>query len=236
MKPLIAAAIAVASIHPLTAEAQAMIKLDGTRLDISVRGVVSRVPDVAIIAAGVVTQAQDARSALASNAAQMARVLSALKAAGVDARDVATSSLSLSAQYRYAENQPPAILGYQASNTVTVRFRDIVRSGAILDTLVKVGANQISGPTLVIDKPEAALDEARVAAMKTARARADLYARAAGTTVKRILSISEAGDGPSPGPMPMVMAMRSAEAVAKTEIAAGEQEIGVTLSVTFELN
>ncbi len=240
MKLWAAAAASMATLAgatlPATAGAQTMMKLDGTRLDLSVRGEVSRVPDVAIISAGVITQAQDARTALSDNAGKMAKVLAALKKAGVDARDIATSSISLSPQYRYIENQPPAITGYQASNTLTVRFRDIAKSGAILDTLVSQGANQISGPTLTIDKPEAALDEARLAAMKTARARADLYARAAGTTVKRIVAISESGDGPAPSPMPMMMAGRSAEMAPKTEIAAGEQQIGVTISVTFELN
>ncbi len=236
MKNWVTPAALAAAMVPAVAGAQATAKLDGTRLDLSVRGEVSRVPDVAIISAGVVTQAQDARTALADNAAKMTRVLAALKKSGVDARDIATSSISLSPQYRYADNQPPVITGYQASNTVTVRFRDIAKSGTVLDTLVGQGANQINGPTLTIDKPEAALDEARLAAMKTARTRADLYARAAGTTVKRIVAISESSDNNALQPMPMVMMARQADTAAKTEIAAGEQAIGVTLSITFELN
>ncbi|MGS3087700.1 SIMPL domain-containing protein, partial [Escherichia coli] len=83
-------------------------------------------------------------------------------------------------QYRYTDGQPPAITGYQATNTVSVRFRDVARSGTVLDTLVAEGANQIEGPNLSIDKPDAALDEARTDAVKRARARADLYASAAG--------------------------------------------------------
>jgi uncharacterized protein YggE len=125
------------------------------------------------------------------NSTRMATVLAALKRAGVAERDIQTSSISLSPQYRYAQNEPPVITGYQASNQVTVRFRDIAKSGAILDALVKEGANNISGPNLTIDKPEAALDEARTAAVATARARAELYAKAAGLRVDRILSISE---------------------------------------------
>jgi uncharacterized protein len=236
MKNWLAAAMAAGAMIPAVAGAQTAMKLDGTRLDLSVRGEVTRVPDVAVISAGVVTQGQDARGALADNAAKMSRVLAALKKAGIDARDISTSNISLSPQYRYVENQPPVITGYQANNSVTVRFRDIAKSGAILDTLVKEGANTINGPTLMIDKPEAALDEARLAAMKTARARADLFARAAGLTVKRIVSISESGDMQGPQPMPMMMAMARSDAAAKTEIAPGEQAVGVTLSVTFELN
>lgn len=168
------------------------------------------------------------------NASRMSRVLAALKKAGVADKDVSTSSVNLSPQYRYVENEAPAIIGYQASNQVTVRFRDIARSGTILDALVKEGSNQINGPTLMIDKPEAAQDEARVAAIKAARARADLYATALGMKVKRVVSISES-EGYSGGPV-MVTAMRQMDAAsAKTEIMPGEQSIGVNVSVVFEL-
>ena len=207
--------------------------LNGTRLDLTVQGSVKRVPDVATISAGVVTSAADARSAMAGNASAMTRVLAALRSAGVAERDMSTAQIALSAQYRYVENQAPIVTGYQATNSVSIRFRDVAKSGAILDALVAAGANQISGPTLSLDKPEAALDEARSDAIKTARARAELYARAAGLTVKRLVSVSETSD--ISRPMPMMMATR-AKASADTEIVPGEQDVGVTLSVTFELN
>ena len=84
----------------------------------------------------------------------------ALRAAGIADRDIQTST-NLNPNYRYAENQPPQLVGYQAVNEVSVRFRDIAKTGAILDALVAQGANQINGPTLTIERPEAALDEAR---------------------------------------------------------------------------
>ncbi len=235
MNNLVAAAVLALAVAPTGAYAQNAVKLDGTRLDLSVRGEVTRVPDVAVLSAGVVTQSADARSAMAANAARMTRVLAALKDAGIEARDVSTSSVGLSPQYRYSENQPPVITGYQANNSVTIRFRDISKSGTILDTLVREGANNIDGPSLTIDRPEAALDEARASAIKTARSRAELYARAAGLTVKRIVSVSEADDGPGPRPLAIMTARRDAMAE-KTEIAPGEQTVGVTLSVSFELN
>lgn len=207
----------------------------GTRLDISARGEVSRTPDIALISAGVVTQARDAKSALAANATRMSRVVAALRATGIAERDITTAQISLSPQYRYAQNLPPVITGYQATNTVRIRFREIARSGAVLDTLVAEGANQIDGPNLMLDKPEGALDEARTAAIATARARAELYSSATGLRVKRIVSISESADSFAPPPV-MVTAMRAQAADAKTEIVPGEQQVGVTVAVTFELN
>ncbi len=206
----------------------------GTRLDVVAQGSVARVPDVAVISAGVVTQASDAKSAMAANATAMTRVVAALRAAGVADRDMATAQIGLTPQYRYADNQPPVVTGYQASNSVTVRFRDIAKSGSILDALVAAGSNQISGPTLTIDKPETAMDEARASAIKTARARAELYAKAAGLTVKRIVAISESAGAPTPMPLAYARGMM-VQSAAKTEIVAGEQDVGVTVSVTFEL-
>jgi uncharacterized protein len=232
----IAAAVVAVTAVPVSSMAETTgPTISGTRLDISAHGVVSRVPDVAVINAGVVTQAADARGAMATNASAMAQVLAALRKAGVADRDMATAQITLSPQYRYAENRPPVVTGYQANNSVTVRFRDVAKSGAILDALVAAGANQINGPTLVIDKPEAALDEARIDAMKIARARAELYARAAGLTIKRIVSISESSDVSQPVPMPMMRA-KMADAASASEIVPGEQTVGVSVAVTFELN
>ncbi len=226
-----------AALLPAAAAAQAPIAvqtLAGTRLDISAVGEVSRVPDVAIISAGVVTRSTSATGAIQQNADRMERVRAALKRAGIADRDIQTSSINLNPEYRYAENQPPALVGYTASNSVNVRFRDIRNSGRILDALVAEGANQINGPTLTIDKPEAALDEARTRALAVGRARADLYARALGMRVVRLLSVSEGG-GMSP-PRPMVMMQATAErGSADTKIDPGEQQLSVAVAMSFEL-
>lgn len=219
----------------INAQAQSMYNqtITGTRLDLSARGEVRVVPDVALINAGVVTQSADAASAMSQNAVKMQKVMAALKKAGVAEKDIQTQSVSLSPQYRYAENQPPVITGYQAANQLNVRFRNIARSGAILDVLVKEGVNQLSGPTLTLDKPEAAMDAARLSALSTLRARADLYAKAAGLSVKRMVVISESSDE---APQPKYGMVRSmADESASSQIAPGEQAIGVTLTAVFEL-
>jgi uncharacterized protein YggE len=208
---------------------------DGTILDVSATGKTTRIPDIATIRAGVVTQGATAAQALADNAQRMAGVLAALKAAGVQARDIATSNVSLQPQYRYENNQPPVITGYQASNTVSIRFRDIARSGAILDILVKQGANQIDGPSLSLDQPDVALDEARVDAVKRARARAELYAKAAGLGVVRILSISEGGEMAGPQPPIVYMARAKMQDASATSISAGETDVTASVSVRFLL-
>jgi uncharacterized protein YggE len=225
-----AAAPALAQALPVPVQT-----ITGTVLEVTAQGESRRTPDIATISAGVVTQAADAQSAMRENAARMDRVVAALKRAGVADRDVRTASISLQPQYRYANNQPPVITGYQASNTVTVKFRDIAKAGAVLDALVATGANQINGPDLGLDNPAAAMDEARTDAMAKARARAELYARAAGLKVKRILSISESSFE-APRPMPVMLRAQAMAADApESKILPGEQELNVSLSVRFEL-
>lgn len=207
----------------------------GTRLDVSVTGESTRVPDIAIISAGVVTRAKTAAGAMQENAQRMERVIGALRAIGIAERDIQTSNVSLSPEYHHQDNQPPQLSGYTASNQVNIRFRDIRNSGRVLDVLVAQGANQINGPNLTLDKPQLALDEARANAIAVGRARARLYASALGLQVTRIVSVSESGGYYAP---PQPMAERSNDAVmamAKTEILPGEQKHQVSLSMVFEL-
>ena len=227
------AVLAAAMATPAGAQdLRPMPPIDGTLLEVAAEGYSDRVPDVATIQAGVVTQAATAAQAMSQNSAQMGRVLAALRQAGLAERDIRTASISLQPQYRHAENQPPVITGYQASNQVTVRFRDIAKAGPILDALVREGANSIDGPNLSIDQPDSALDEARGKAVATARARAEVYARAAGLRVDRILSISEGG-GWQP-PMPMNVRMMAQDSAA-TMIVPGEQRLTVNVTVRFVL-
>jgi uncharacterized protein YggE len=236
-KALIAALAlgAAAWTAPATAQQAAITQtIAGTRLDVTATGDVTRVPDVAIISAGVVSRAATATGALQDSANRMDRVLAALKRAGVADRDIQTSSVNLNPEYRYPENQSPQLVGYTATNTVTIRFRDIRNSGKILDALVAEGANQINGPSLTIDKPEAALDEARAKAIAAGRARAELYARSLGMRVVRVVSVSESGGYAVPPPAPP-MPMMAAESRAYTKIEPGEQKLQVSLAITFEL-
>ena len=234
---LLALALGAAAI-PAVASAQVTATfaqpIAGTKLDITATGEVTRVPDVAIISAGVVTRSTTATGAIQENADRMEKVRGALKRAGIADKDIQTSNISLNPEYRYENNQPPQLTGYTATNQVSIRFRDIRNSGRILDALVTQGANQINGPNLTIDKPEGALDEARAKAATAGRARAELYARALGMRVVRLLSVSESGGYSSPPPMPTVMRAQMADS-AQSKIDPGKQQLQVTLAMTFEL-
>ncbi|GAB3386425.1 SIMPL domain-containing protein [Lysobacter fragariae] len=237
VRPLaLAAVLALGACSPMSSNAQTSpyVATDGTLLNVSAQGEAKRVPDIAHISTGVVTRAADANAAMRANAEQMAKVVAAIKAAGIADKDVQTSGISLNPSYQYRENQPPTITGYEANNTVSLVVRDIGKLGKILDTLASVGANQINGPSFDVDKKDEATDEARRDALEKAQARADMYAKSLGMKVRRIVSISEGG-GFSP-PMPMVrMSMKAMDAGAETSVSPGENTLNVNLDIVFEL-
>ena len=235
---LLASALAIGTVAMTNASAQSpsppiAAPSDGTLLSVSASADATRVPDVASLSTGVVTQAADANAALKANSAQMNKVVAAIRAAGIAERDIQTSGINLNPQYRYADNEAPKIIGYQASNTVSLKVRDITKLGRVLDSLAAQGANQINGPSFEIDQPEAAYDEARQAALKKAQARAEMYAKSLGLRVRRIVSISEGG-GFRP-PMPMMKAMAMDARAESAPVAPGETTLSANLDVVFEL-
>lgn len=234
---LIAAAPALAQ----TVSHAPVIAAGNTLLTVSAEGRTERAPDLAVFNAGVTSQGKTAGEALSANSADMARVIAALKRAGIADRDIQTSQLSLNPIYSQQRPLPdgsydplgPKIVGYQATNQVTVRQRDLKSFGRVIDALVEAGANQVNGPSFQMDDADAAADAARVDAIRKARARADLYARSAGLRVVRILSIAEGG-GYMPPPMP-VFARAEAMDKAAAPVAPGEVTTSVGVTVMFEL-
>lgn len=241
MAAMLAAAGAASPAMAQAVSSAPVVAPGNAMLTVSADGRSTRTPDLAVFSAGVTTQAKTASAALTQNAEQMNAVIAALKASGIAERDIQTSNLSVNPVYGQPRadangnvSGDPVIIGYQATNQVEVKQRKIGNYGKTIDTLVNAGANQVSGPSFQLDNPDVASDEARVEAMKKARARADLYARAAGLSVKRILTISESGGY---APQPMVMFARADAMVAKapSPVAAGEVQVGANVTVTFEL-
>ena len=244
--PLAALAIAAMAV-PAVADAHdvssgPVVAAGSTLLTVSAEGRSARKPDLATFSAGVSSSGKTAGEALAANSADMNKVIAALKRAGIADRDIQTSNLSLNPIYADMSRQPadpleqqvPRIVGYQVTNNVSVKQRNLAEFGKVIDTLVSAGANQVNGPGFEMDNPDAALDEARLAAMKKARDRAALYAKAAGLRVVRILSISESGGYMPPQPM-MYARGAAADMAQSTPVAAGEVTLSTSVAVQFEL-
>jgi len=186
-------------------------------------GVVTSVPDRADFSFGVTSEGRTAAAALAANAAEMRRVIAAIRAAGVAADDVQTQQISLSPRYT---DEGESIVGYTASNTVSARIRDLGRAGAVIDAAVEAGANQVFGPSLTRSDSNELYRTALRAAYANARAKAQALAAAAGITLGRAVDMVESG-----GPMPMPAA--ESARLTDTPIEPGTQEIQATVTVTF---
>lgn len=230
----------VAGLLVLTAGCSTDIRNDiehrpsGTLISISSEGKATQAPDIAHISAGVVTEADESKTAMQANAKQMDKLMKAIKNAGVDEKDVQTSGLSLIPRFNYQSNQKPQIVGYRANNNVNITVRKLDELSKVIDALAAEGANQIHGPNFSIDDTETLLNKARETALNQAKVRAEAYAKSLGTKVRRIVSISEGSRGGMPRPM-----MRAEAAVAtsstSTPIAPGESSVSVNLELVFEL-
>jgi uncharacterized protein len=188
-------------------------------------------PDLAAVDAGVASDAKTAREASEANNAAMAKVLAALKAANIDAKDIQTSRLSLQPQYAPNRAGPSSVVGYRASNRVSVRIRDVSKIAGVIDTLVGAGANDIGNISFEVSQASKLLDDAREKAVADARRKAEIYAKAAGVTLGAPLSISEEG-----APQPVFRAKMAAPlAAAPTPIAQGEETLSISVSVTWAI-
>ncbi|KQY92798.1 hypothetical protein ASD21_15645 [Caulobacter sp. Root1455] len=206
-----------------------------TTLNLSASGESKVTPDLATITLGVQTDAPTAAGALSANAAQMNKVVAALKKAGIADRDIQTSSLNVNPQYVYVQNEPPKLNGYQASNQVTIQVRDLTKLGQTVDATVGAGATNVGGISFGLQDPKAAEDAARLDAVKALQAKADLYARATGYKIVRLVSLGEGGGyTPSPPPMPMY-AMAKREMADSSPVSAGELKVRIDVSATYEL-
>lgn len=223
----------LAAAIPVGARAQAAAP-DLTTVSLAAEAEVRGAPDVADITAGVVTQAADASAALSANASRMQAVVGALRKAGVAERDIQTSTLNLQPEYSYPKEGTPVLNGYRANNQVQVTLRDLRNAGKVIDALVAQGANQIDGPSFRIDRSDELMDKARAEAVRKGRARADLYAQAAGMRVKRLISITETGSARPPVPVMRAMAV-SADAKEASPVAEGEVSLVARLQMLFEL-
>jgi uncharacterized protein len=193
---------------------------------------VSAPPDLAQLDAGVASDGKTAREAAEANNAAMSKVLAALKGAGLEDKDYQTSRLSLQPQYAPNRPGPSPIVGYRASNRVSIKLHDVAKVASVIDTLVTAGANDVGNINFTVTQASKLLDDAREKAIADARRKAEIYAKAAGVTLGAPLSISEEG---APAPVFRAKMMRAAPMETSTPIAQGEETLSVTVAVTWAI-
>jgi uncharacterized protein YggE len=196
-------------------------------------------PDIAVLSLSVMREAQTAREALDQNSKSMAEVIAAMKAAGVAEIDLQTAGLQINPRYDYTNKpdgtQEARLAAYQVTNTLTVRVRDLARTGEILDKAVTLGVNQGGSLVFTNDDPSATLKDARRKAVADAVDKATTLAEAGGVKLGQVIEISDVAYAQPPVPIEAKAFARGAGDAA-VPIEAGENAYKVQVNVTFELN
>jgi uncharacterized protein YggE len=242
---LIAAAVGVSlflaatSAPSLTPRGTLAVDSSGTApehtISVSGTGTVTLMPDVADLQLGVLTSRPTVKAAQADAAVAMTRILAALKALGIDDKDIQTSNVSLQPTYDYSSGMnPPRITGFQMSNSVTVTIRDLDKLGDAIDNSVAAGATSLDGVTFRVNDETSAEAQARQAAMTEARSKADTLAAVAGISIAGVASIAETS-APIQYPTNYTLGGASAPDVAKvaTPIQAGTTDVTITVAVVY---
>ena len=205
---------------------------DGNFITVTGEATVEVTPDMATISLGVTTTGANAVEAMAANSKALQTVIDRLKASGVEARDLQTANLSLYPNWASGGESYSAqsIADYTASNMLNVRVRALDTLGSVLDASITDGANTLNGITFELAVPGPALDQARVAAVADARARATVLVGAAGTKLGKIISVTENVGYSTPSPM-----FRSEGSDDKVAVAAGQIGMMSSVMVTFEM-
>lgn len=207
------------------------------RIIVSGEGEATVAPDLAVLTLSVMREAKTARAALDANNDAMAAVIAAMKSAGIKDRDLQTAGIQINPRYNYTNkpdgSQEAELVAYQVTNTLSVRVRDVDKTGEILDKAVSLGVNQGGGIAFTNDDPAATVTEARKKAVANAMAKAKTLAEAAGVSLGRVLEITDQNIAPTP--MPINAKAFDAAAGAAAPVQAGENSYNVQVTVTFEL-
>jgi uncharacterized protein YggE len=235
--PMIRFALPVLTVAAFAVPAAAAVQVTaaGPVVELTVHENVELEPDLVNVSAGVTSQASTAVEAMRANAQAMTAVVDRIKQLGIAERDIQTAGINLGAMYDYdQEARRQVFRGYQASNRVSVKLREVDRTGPVLDALVAAGATDLSGPEFSVEDDSAARAQARRTAMETARTQALDYARSSGFTDIRLLEIRESVAMQPPMPMMREVRLQAADA-ASTPVQPGLVQAGVTVTVSYEL-
>ena len=212
-------------------------KTNRDTISIEGQGKVTAKPDIAQISLGVTTDADKVKVAQTQNSEKMNAIIDAIKAMGVDAKDIQTENYNLNPKYDWTNNIQK-LTGYTVSQNVSVKVRDLDKVGDIISKAGELGSNQVGGINFVIDDPKALEAQARDKAIDDARLKAKTLADKLGLTVVRVVSFSEYSIGvPTPVPYYAMAkdSMNSQAMAAPPSIEAGSQDVTANVNVTFEI-
>lgn len=197
-------------------------------------GKVSVPPDIAIVNVGVQAQATTVQAAQDLLNKNMNAVSAAVKATGVDAKDIQTSGYNINPEQDYT-NPTQKITGYQASSNLTIKIRALNTVNAVIDGATAAGANEVGGITFDVDNKTAAQNQARVLAVADAKSKAENAAKIAGFSLGKIINYTE-DFGTNPRPILMAAnAVPSSGGGVPTQVESGSNDITVDVTLSYQI-
>jgi hypothetical protein len=206
-------------------------------INVNGTGKVYVTPDIAYVTIGVHTEGKDAAETLASNSSTTEKVVAAIKAQGVDEKDIQTTNISIYPQQQYdPQGKPTGEITYMVDNSVYVTVRDLDKLGDVMDSAVKAGANTISGVQYSLADRTEATSAARKLAVEDAQAQAKELAEYAGVTLGPVQTISTLGLA---APVPVYEGKGGGGAVAMdtagVPVSTGQMVIQVDVSIVYQI-
>ena len=206
---------------------------DQPRISVRGSGAVSARPDMANLQVGVSIQNPSLEAAQSEAASKMDALVGNLKAAGIDEKDINTTQYNVEPVMDYRDGQAPTVTGFRVTNVVEVKIRELSKASKLIDDLVKSGANTIYGLNFGFSDPTAVMKQAREAAVKDAREKAEQLAGLNGVTLGSVLVVDDGGANVPPPVIEAKMANSTAQDAALPPINPGQQEVRVEVSVVY---
>jgi uncharacterized protein YggE len=237
LKPLIwtaALALVVLSVFLAVSTRQSLRSATTMNtISFSGQGRVTGKPDIALVEFSIVTEALTSKAAQDQNSAKSRALTEFLGKQGIAAKDIKTSDYNIHPVYSYA-TKTQQLTGYQVTQSLELKIRDFDKASTLIDGIVSAGVNQVNQLHFAVENPEDLKDQARVAAINDAKAKANKLANQLGMSLGRIVRFSENEEGRRP---PMLMkAMGSAEVAAGPSLPVGENEVNAAVTITYQID
>jgi len=206
------------------------------QITVSGEGKVYAKPDVAIVSLGVTTEGGATVSDVTNkNTERMNAVIEAVKSLGVEDKDIQTTNYSLSPLYNYTEAAGRLFQGYKLDQSIQVKIRDFTKIGDILAQATAKGANLASNLQFTIDNPEQLKEQARAKAIAKAKTNAQNLAKESGISLGKVINVYENYNYPMAYSSAKLGMGSVAEAFPAPIIQPGQQEIDVTINLTYQV-
>ena len=225
-------ALMLVTLFTLTACASAANPPQPNTISVSGTGTAKGSPDIATVNIGVMTRNDDPTKAVSENNAKMNAIMGSMKELGIEAKDIQTTNFSIHAEQQYDQKGKITNVNYVANNGVSITVRDLNKVGDVLGKSVSSGANSINGVNFGMSDPEKLQTQARDKAMANAKAKAEQMAKAAGTSIDKVMTISEVSYD-SPSPLALNAGVARALDVESVPVSAGQFEVRVEVSVVY---